>query len=88
VSKPRQPAAYSRLALLAVALLLPAASLIPLGSLWLWERGYILHWAIATCIVVTLLYYLQKRLIVPLPASGLPEEVTVPADTTWRERKC
>ena len=31
--------------LLAVALVLPAASLIPLGSLWLWQHGFILYWA-------------------------------------------
>ena len=37
---------------LLMALLLPAASLIPLGSLWLWEHGAIPYWAAATCVVV------------------------------------
>ena len=68
MTQPSKPTGYSRLVLLAVALLLPAASLIPLGSLWLWQRGYILYWALATSIVVAVVYYLQKRLIVPLPA--------------------
>ncbi len=52
--------------LLVVALLLPAASLVVLGSLWLWEHGFIVHWAIASCVVVTALYYLQKSLILPI----------------------
>ena len=43
MSKPVKPAGIPRMVLLAVALVLPAASLIPLGSLWLWERGYILY---------------------------------------------
>jgi uncharacterized protein len=64
VSKPR--GGYSRAILLAVALLLPAVSLIPLGSLWLWEHGYVIHWALGTCLAVTGVYYLQRRLLVPL----------------------
>ena len=48
---------YSRLVLLAVALLLPAASLIPLGTLWLWQHGYIVYWAIGTC------YRCRRRLL-------------------------
>ena len=40
VSKPaRNPSASRAAVLLAVALMLPAASLIPLGSLWLWQHG-------------------------------------------------
>jgi uncharacterized protein len=67
VTEPNKSSGYSRLVLLIVALLLPAISLIPLGSLWLWQRGYILYWALASCVVVGVVYYLQKRLIVPLP---------------------
>ena len=67
MTEPNKSRGYSRLVLLAVALLLPAISLIPLGSLWLWQHGYILYWALASCVVVGVVYYLQKRLIVPLP---------------------
>ena len=59
---PKTSGGYSRAILLAVALLLPAASLIPLGSLWLWEHGYVIHWAVGTCLAVTGVYYLQRRL--------------------------
>ena len=58
-----------RTVLLAVALVLPAASLIPLGSVWLWQNGLILYWAIISCIVVVGIYYLERRLLCP---SGRP----------------
>src|SRR5262249_46803506 len=61
------------------------ATLIPFGSLWLWQHGFILYWALGTAIVVAVIYYLQKRLIVPLPrdlgepAIGADE----PGDAAW-----
>jgi uncharacterized protein len=87
----RQPGArIPRLVLLAVALVLPAASLIPLGSLWLWERGYILYWALATCVVVVAVYVLQRRLIVPLPPEAQlddRDDADEPADAAWSPRQ-
>lgn len=81
--KPRSR--YSRAILLAVALLLPALSLIPLGSLWLWEHGYVIHWAIGTCIAVAGVYYLQRRLLVPV---ALVEATAGhPGSTTWSPRQ-
>ena len=68
---------YSRTLLLIVALLLPTVSLVPLGGLWLWQHGYVVYWGLATCIVVTGLYYLEKRLIAgPAPITPRPEEST------------
>jgi hypothetical protein len=73
-----------RLVLLIVALVLPTVSLLPLGTFWLWEHGYIIHWAIGTYVVVMSLYYLQSRLIVPLPTdSGATSEVTQAHDGAW-----
>ncbi len=37
---------------LVIALAMPALSLIPLGSLWLWQHGLLLHWAIGAVIFV------------------------------------
>ena len=76
---------YARTLLLVVALLLPTVSLIPLGGLWLWQQGYVVYWGIATCIVVTGLYYLEKRLLTgPAPATPRPEEPTdVASDPAW-----
>jgi uncharacterized protein len=77
-----------RMVLLAVALLLPSLSLIPLGTLWLWEHGYIVHWAIATCLAVVAIYQLEKRLIVPLPAGAVPEAAAPdPGDPAWAPRQ-
>jgi predicted GTPase len=73
---------YPRLVLVIIALLLPTASLIPLGSLWLWEHGYVFYWAIGTCIVVAASFQLQKRLITPVrppPAQGAPD----PGNADW-----
>ena len=89
MTEPKKPMGYSRLVLLAVALLLPAASLIPLGSLWLWQHGYVLYWALATSIVVAAVYYFERRLIVPLPL-GADKGVADPedrGDSAWTPRQ-
>ncbi|MFX9058077.1 hypothetical protein ABTN75_19590, partial [Acinetobacter baumannii] len=57
------------LGLLALALLLPALSLIPLGSIWLWQKGYVLYWAGATFVVASLAFLLLQRLTRPLAQS-------------------
>jgi predicted GTPase len=75
-----------RLVLLVVALLLPALSLLPLGTLWLWEKGYVAYWAVGMCLVVAGVYYLQKRLIVPLPADPANADIE-PRDTAWTPRQ-
>src|SRR5262249_25377849 len=79
---PKQDLGYSRFVLLVIALLLPAASLIPFGSLWLWEHGYIVYWAIGTCILVAAGYHLQKRLIAPV-RPPLQEEVDSSGNMDW-----
>jgi uncharacterized protein len=69
------PRRIPRAALLAVALLLPAASLIPLGTLWLWQHGYVLYWAIGTLLAVATVYGLEKRLIAPLASTAPSADV-------------
>ena len=76
-----------RIVLLVVALLLPTLSLLPLGTLWLWEHGYIVYWAIATCVVVIGVYFLQRRLIVPLPAEAVAGDANEPGDPAWTPRQ-
>ena len=73
--------------LLAVALVLPAASLIPLGSVWLWQNGFILYWAAISCIVVAGVYYLERRLLTPQAAVPALEEDTALGDTRWSPRQ-
>ena len=81
--------AIPRLVLLAVALLLPAASLIPLGSLWLWQHGYILYWAIGTCVVVAAVYYLREAAdrAVAGRARPLDADTADPGDPSWTPRQ-
>ena len=45
-----------RLFFVFLGLLLPTLALIPLGSLWLWQHGYLIYWAAATlfCTIVAL----------------------------------
>ncbi len=44
-------------------LLVPTLSLLPLGSLWLWQKGYLLYWALATAGFVGISYFVQQRLM-------------------------
>ena len=80
---------HLRMALLAVALVLPTVSLILLGSLWLWQNGYLLYWGLATCVAVAAAYYLERGLMVPLPtvADGRPEEAEDRGDPVWTPRQ-
>lgn len=52
-----------RLAITLVGLAVPTLSLIPLGSLWLWQRGYLLHWALAACVATGVAYGIAARLL-------------------------
>jgi uncharacterized protein len=79
-------ARHAPVALTAIGLLLPTVSLLPFGSLWLWEHGFLFHWAIATCFSVAVAYLLQRRWLkhnspteVPAPPIGLPDD----RDDSW-----
>jgi uncharacterized protein len=88
MSRRRPRSIYPRWAMLIVALLLPAASLLPFGSLWLWQHGYILYWAVGICLAVAAVYYLQERLIDPGVAPALVDEVEHdPGDSGWTPRQ-
>jgi len=89
VTKRPDKTGFPRAALLAVALLLPTLSLVPLGTLWLWEHGYIIYWAVATCLAVAAIYQLQKRLIAPLPADAALDidDSVDKSDASWTPRQ-
>jgi uncharacterized protein len=81
-------AIHLRLALLSVALVLPTVSLVLLGSLWLWQHGYVLYWALGTCIAVTGAYVLERRLMLPLTPKAVAELQEVePGDQSWTPRQ-
>ena len=79
MSKKRQAVFYFRLAMAALAFLLPLTSLVLLGSFWLWQNGYVLYWAVAAC-TLTLITYALERWIFRV---DLPE--TAPATETKPE---
>lgn len=53
----------TRYILVATALFLPTLSLVPLGGLYLWEKGYVLWWALAALICVGAVALAQRLLI-------------------------
>jgi hypothetical protein len=55
------------LILIAFGLFLPALSLIPLGSIWLWQHGYLLYWTGFALAAVIAVYLIQRRLL-PAPS--------------------
>lgn len=70
-SQPKSPPRARRTAsliLIGFGLLIPTLSLIPLGSLWLWQNGYILHWTAFALVAVVTVYTVQRRLL-PKPAA-------------------
>ena len=84
-----RPARALHITLLAATLLIPTASLIPLGGLWLWERGWVIYWAAASCLIVAALFLLLKRLVDHAAPVGVqPEEKTEAAgDEGWTPRQ-
>ena len=73
MTRKRRAVVYLRSAMIVLALVLPALSLIPLGSLWLWERGYLLYWIFAA-LILSLISYVTQRWLVgdmePVAGSG------------------
>lgn len=71
---------YLRMGAILTSLLLPALTLVPFGSLWLWQHGYVLHWALATGSLVGLATFLMRRFLKPIaPAS--PEGIAAQTHT-------
>ena len=70
MKRPTRALTYLRTAMLTIALALPVLSLILLGSLWLWEKGYVVYWAIAACLIVAFVYALERWLLRETVASA------------------
>lgn len=56
---------HLRLALILVALLLPAATLLVLGGVWLWQNGLMLYWALAACLAALTIYGFELWMLRP-----------------------
>jgi predicted GTPase len=78
--------------MLFLALLLPMVSLLPLGWLWLWERGYALYWLAVAFSLSIIAYgvqaYALRRTIKRSPEIEPREEIeSVPPDPGWTARE-
>lgn len=71
---------FARIAIVALGLLVPALSLIPFGSLWLWQHGYLIYWALFALLAVALSYlgqrwlFRDRRVSTGAPADLEPDE--------------
>jgi predicted GTPase len=85
--KAAPPPSIPALTLVGLTLLLPMLSLVPLGSLWLWQNGYVLAWALVMLVLVSICFLFLRRLIRPARepvASEQPDDV---GRETWNARQ-
>ena len=83
----RRATGYLRTAMIGMALLLPALSLIPLGSLWLWQKGYLFTWVVAALVLSIGSYLFELWLVrksAPPPGSAAS---ALEGDPGWSPRE-
>ncbi len=68
-----------RYAAILAGLFLPSLLLLPLGSIWLWQNGYLVHWAAATLICVAVTSLLQRWLL----KSVSPQQTALEVAASW-----
>jgi len=69
-----------RMAIIFLGLLLPTVALIPLGSLWLWQHGFLIHWALATLACTLIAYIFERVTLGPKVAPQRPPSSPINAD--------
>lgn len=80
-----------RWVLIGIGLLLPVLTLVPIGSFWLWQNGYLLWWALAAVATTVTAWGVQRWLLRPRTASArspLPADIDqsdlgAGADPAW-----
>ncbi len=81
-------AGYLRTAMLFMALALPAGSLIVLGTLWLWENGFILQWALGAGVVALAVYGSGRSFLKEATANRHQlRDLLRRSDPLWTERE-
>ena len=81
---------YFRLAMAVAALFLPLLSLALLGSVWLWQHGYVIYWALAACSITLVTYAFERWVFrVDLPETAPVDSVRMgeAADPGWSARE-
>ncbi len=90
VEKRRHAVFYFRVAMAAIALLLPLLSLVVMGSIWLWQNGYVLYWALAACSITVITYAIERwifRVDLPDTAPAAEQSAADVADAGWSTRE-
>ena len=60
----------------AMAFFLPLLSLVVMGSIWLWQHGYVLYWALAACSMALITYAIERWVfLVDLPETAPSSEL-------------
>jgi predicted GTPase len=80
IALPPRARRTASLILIAFGLFVPALTLIPLGSLWLWQHGYLLYWTAFALTAVGVVYSAQRRLLPDAKSSQAPASAEPPAD--------
>lgn len=81
---PKSVVGRARLLIVAVGLMLPLLSLVPLGSFWLWQNGYLLWWGGAALLSTAFFYGLARWLLPDKPPHAAPpREETTAGDPGW-----
>jgi predicted GTPase len=71
-----------------MALALPAGSLMALGTLWLWEKGFIFEWAAGASLVVLAAYGLVQSFLKEATANRRQlRDLLIRSDPLWTERE-
>jgi uncharacterized protein len=74
--------------MLGLAIFLPVLTLIPLGSIWLWQNGFLLYWVVGALATSGLLYAVEARALPPrskaLPRSGHVDPADSPQEAAAR----
>lgn len=79
---------YLRAAMIIIALALPLLSLVLLGTLWLWENGYVLYWALGACSITIAAYAIERWLLRDaVTSTRKPASVSPAADPAWSARE-
>ena len=87
MNKQTQTRRILRLVSLVGGLALPTLTLIPLGSIYLWQHGWLLYWAIIATILVLIAYAVQRTLLpehtAPTTTREPNSDATEIPDPTW-----
>ncbi len=80
-----------RLWVATICLALPSLTLVPLGGVWLWQKGYAVYWVFGACLFVISAFlfqlYLFRRLDIPLKGPTPAEPPGDAAASTWTPRE-